>query len=119
MACRAANVHDVNPSHPDLLRLLSAGVTPDEIGGTAAECAARGKGRFAYVLATVERRRAEAAAAPAVAASMPGQGRRLTAAEQRVLQATPSLAAPHLRAAAAAPTTELAEVIDVASRHVG
>lgn len=71
MACRGANVHDVNPSHPDLLRLLNAGVTPEEVGATAAECAAKGKPRFAYVLATVERRRSEAAQAPQIAAARP------------------------------------------------
>lgn len=69
MAMRGANVHDVNPAHPDLLALLAAGVTPEEIGATAAECAAKGRGRFAYVLATVKRRRAEAAASPV--ASLP------------------------------------------------
>lgn len=67
LALRGANVHDVNPSHPDLLALLAAGVTPEEIGATAAECATKGRGRFAYVLATVKRRRAEAAASPVAA----------------------------------------------------
>jgi hypothetical protein len=71
LACRGANIHDVNPSHPSLLRLLAAGVTPEEIGATAAECSANGKARFAYVLATVERRRAEAAQAPPIAALRP------------------------------------------------
>lgn len=71
LACRGANVHDVNPSHPDLLRLLAAGVTPEEIGATAAECAGKGKARFAYVLATVERRRSEAAARPVAPAAGP------------------------------------------------
>lgn len=81
LACRGANVHDVNPSHPDLLRLLAAGVTPEEIGATAAECAAKGKARFAYVLATVDRRRTEAAnrgqvAAPAAVDPMAWAGSR-------------------------------------------
>ena len=71
LACRGANVHDVNPSHPDLLRLLAAGVTPEDIGATAAECAGKGKARFAYVLATVERRRSEAAAKTAAQAAPP------------------------------------------------
>lgn len=62
LACRGANVHDVNPAHPELLRLLADGATPEEIGATAVECAARGRPRFAYVLATVGRRRSEAAA---------------------------------------------------------
>lgn len=65
LACRGANVHDVNPSHPDLLRLLAEGVTPEDIGATAAECAAKGKARFAYVLRVIESRRAESAAKPA------------------------------------------------------
>ncbi len=71
LACRGANVPDVNPSPPDLLRLLAAGVTPEDIGATAAECAAKGKARFAYVLRTVEARRAEAQAKPAAQASAP------------------------------------------------
>lgn len=71
IAMRGANVHDVNPAHPDLLRLLAAGVTPEEIGSTAAECAAKGKARFAYVLATIERRLDEAAARPPTAAAVP------------------------------------------------
>ena len=72
LALRGANVHDVNPSHPDLLRLLAAGVTPEAIGATAAELVAAGKpARFAYVLRTVERRLQEAAAKPAVPAAAP------------------------------------------------
>lgn len=71
LACRGANIHDVNPAHPSLLRLLEAGVTPEEIGATAAECSANGKARFAYVLATVERRRTDAARAPPVAEARP------------------------------------------------
>ena len=71
LACRGANVHDANPAHPTLLRLLAAGVTPEEIGATAVECSAAGKPRFAYVLATVERRRSDAARAPPAAEARP------------------------------------------------
>ena len=76
LALRGANVHDVNPSHPDLLRLLAAGVTPGAIGATAAELVAAGKpARMAYVLRTVESRLQQTAgrgqvAAPAAADPM-------------------------------------------------
>ena len=75
LALRGANVHDVNPAHPDLLRLLAAGVTPEAIGATAAELVAAGKpARMAYVLRTVESRlqqAAERAAIPPPAAANP------------------------------------------------
>jgi len=72
LACRGANVHDVNPSHPDLLRLLAAGVTPEAIGATAAELVGAGKpARFAYVLRTVESRLQQVAARPALQAAAP------------------------------------------------
>ena len=71
LACRAvkaAGVVDVNPGHPGLLRLLGAGVTISELASTAAELAGKGKAKFALLLATVEGRRADAAAAGAVPA---------------------------------------------------
>lgn len=70
LAIRRAGVQDVNPSHPDLLRLIAAGATPQEFADVA-EAAVRGKkARFAYVLATVEGRRRDAAnAAPVPSAS--------------------------------------------------
>jgi len=72
LALRGANVHDVNPSHPDLLRLLAAGVRPEDIGATAAELVAAGKpARMAYVLRTVESRMQQAAQRPAVEAAPP------------------------------------------------
>jgi len=89
LLCRGANVHDVNPSHPDLLRLLDAGVTPEDIGDTAAEIVKAGKpARFAYVLRTVESRRREAAqrgAVPAAspAATVPGEPTAAYVARQR------------------------------------
>lgn len=67
---------ELNPSHPDLLRLLQAGVTPETFGATAAEGKAKGKARLAWVLATVEGRLRDAAAkgqaAPPTAASPAG-----------------------------------------------
>ena len=70
LALRGANVHDVNPAHPDLLRLLAAGVKPEDIGATAAELVASGKpARMAYVLRTVESRMQQAAQRPAIEAA--------------------------------------------------
>lgn len=96
MAMRTAGVSGVNPGHPDLLALLEAGATEDEIAGATQAAVDRGKASFAYVLAMLKRQRQEAAAmAPSLhRGALP---RNLTAAEQRVLQAVPSLAAPHLR----------------------
>lgn len=72
LALRGANVHDVNPSHPDLLRMLAAGVTPEAIGATAAELVAAGKpARMAYVLRTIESRMQQAAQRPAIEAPPP------------------------------------------------
>lgn len=59
---RKAGIPDANPSHPTLLALIDAGVTPDEIADAAADAKARGKG-FAYTLAVVEGRRRDAAKA--------------------------------------------------------
>ncbi|WP_422096871.1 YdaU family protein [Variovorax sp.] len=68
-AMRKAGLQDVNPSHPDLLRLLAAGVTAQELADCAAEAVATGKrAPFPWVLATVEGRRRDAASAPAVPA---------------------------------------------------
>lgn len=93
---RQAGLSGVNPGHPDLLALLEAGATEEEIAGAAQAAVDRGKASFAYCLAMLKRQRQEAAAmAPSLhRGALP---RNLTAAEQRVLQAVPSLAAPHLR----------------------
>ena len=96
MAMRKAGLSGVNPGHPDLLALLEAGATEEEIAGAAQAAVDRGKASFAYCLAMLKRQRQEAAA---MASSLHRGAlpRNLTAAEQRVLQAVPSLAAPHLR----------------------
>lgn len=64
LAMRGAGVTGVNPSHPTLLRLLADGVTPADLGATAAECVERGKPGMAYVLQVVAGRMADAAAVP-------------------------------------------------------
>jgi len=85
-ACRAirlAGVPDVNPSHPDLLRLLAAGVTAQELADAAVVLVAKGKASFAYLLRTVEGQRRDAAAKAAVpVASRPGPTTASDAAER-------------------------------------
>lgn len=61
---RRAGVAAVNPSHPRLLTLIEAGCTEDEFADVAAEAAGKG---FAWILATVEGRRRDAATAGPVA----------------------------------------------------
>lgn len=51
---------DVNPMHPRLLALLAAGLTVDEIASVAPEARQKSKG-FAWILATAEGRRRDAA----------------------------------------------------------
>lgn len=117
MALKRAGIGDVNPGHPDLLVLLQAGATDAEFTGAAAEAVRRGKG-FAYTLGIVtqQRQRAAQMATTLHQGAMPAQ--QPTAAEQRVLQAVPGLAAPHLRPV---PTTKSidAEVTDVTPRILG
>jgi len=115
---RQAGIPDGNPGHPDLLVLIAAGATDAEFQGAAATAAERGKG-FAYALGTLKRQRQEAASAAGRMhqGPMPKPQRAPTAAEQRVLQAVPSLAAPHLRDAA--PITIDAEVTDVTPHLLG
>jgi uncharacterized protein YdaU (DUF1376 family) len=74
LACRAmrqAGLQGVNPGDPRLLALLAQGATVPELAGLAAEAVERSKG-WAWVLATAQGRRADAAAislAPAAAAA--------------------------------------------------
>lgn len=71
MAIRKAGIAAVNPGHPDLLRLLDAGVTAQVFADTAAELVGKGKGKFPLLLATVEGRLRDAAQAGAVPAAAP------------------------------------------------
>lgn len=59
-AMRAAGLQDANPSHPMLTKLLSEGVTVDELVYAASEAVKRGKG-FAYALQMAAGRREDAA----------------------------------------------------------
>lgn len=68
-ACRSireAGIPDVNPAHPDLLRLLAARVPAQTLRETALELVRRGKPRFALLLSTVEGRLRDAAQKAAV-----------------------------------------------------
>ena len=115
---RRLGIADTNPGHPSLLALLEAGAQPSEFAAFADK--AKGKSSpFAYLLRAVasERENAAQMAGKLHQGAMPQ--RALTPAEQRVLQAVPGLAAPHLRPAAAALPAELAEVIDVTPRRIG
>lgn len=67
LALRRAGVPDCNTSHPKLLALLGQGVTSAELS-EAAQSLPEGKRKFAYVLATVEGRRRDAAAIGALPA---------------------------------------------------
>jgi uncharacterized protein YdaU (DUF1376 family) len=71
-AMRAAGMPDVNPAHPQLLRLLKAGVTDDELRMAAATAVAKHK-PFAYALAIVEGQRKDAASAGPVSARQSAQ----------------------------------------------
>ena len=53
-AIKAAGVADVNPGHPDLLRLMAAKIPEETFTAAAASLAGRGRGRFALLLRTVE-----------------------------------------------------------------
>lgn len=60
-AMRRAGLAETNPGDPRLLALLEQGATEAEFAGIAAEAVAKGKG-WAWVLAVLQARRAEAAA---------------------------------------------------------
>lgn len=64
---RKAGIKGVNPSNPKLLALLTAGIPECEFGDLADEQGARGKS-LAWILAAIEGRRRDAAAAGAVPA---------------------------------------------------
>lgn len=82
-AIRLSGIHDVNPSHPDLLRLLSAGVTAQDLADAAVVLVGKGKSSFAYLLRTVEGQRRDAAAKAAVPiADRPGPTTASDAAER-------------------------------------
>jgi hypothetical protein len=95
LAMRGANIQGVNPSHPDLLRLLAAGVTPEDIGATAAELVAAGKPRnMLYVLRTIEGRRRDAAGKAAVPVTTSTQDKRADEHMQKMQERAQTRSAP-------------------------
>ncbi len=65
---RRAGIAATNPAHPDLLKLISLGVSDEDFGLVAAEAAARSKG-FAWALATLLGRHSDAQRAASATAS--------------------------------------------------
>jgi hypothetical protein len=100
-AMRAKGLQAVNPGDPRLLELLRQGATVPEFEGLAEEAAKRGKG-FAWVLATLTGRRAEAAAI-ALAPPAPAPAREPRAATPDADQTARMLAEQAAKPAAAAP----------------
>lgn len=60
IAMRKAGMADANPSHPELIALVKAGVPADIFAAAAEEAVRRGK-HFAYAIGVVKRQVAEAA----------------------------------------------------------
>ena len=116
LAMKREGIPDPNPGHPDLLMLIEAGATEDEFRFAARTAAERGKG-FTYAIGALKRQRADAAAAAAQMhrGAMPQPTKPLTAGEQRMLEACPSLVSESVRQRAAATTrpTNTTEVVDV------
>lgn len=106
MALKRAGIGDVNPGNATLRALLGAGATVEEFTGFAQQAVSGSKG-FKWILGAVhgERMRAAKLAPQLHRGAMPRA--QPTAAEQRVLDAAPSIAAPHLR------RVEPATVIDM------
>lgn len=74
LAMKAAGMQAVNPSHPELLALLAAGVGAQELADAAGECTAKGK-PFAYALAMVRGRLRDAAEAGVLPAKQDGDAK--------------------------------------------
>ena len=96
VAMKAAGLASVNPSHPDLLVLIDKGADIGLFVAVAQECVARQK-TFAYALATVKGRMADAAVLSGAALAAPlkhaGQVNKQEALEQRNRQVAQAWAA--------------------------
>lgn len=120
-ALKAMGLARVNPSSPRLQGLIDAGATLQEFAQHVPK-ALTANDPFAYLLGVVEgeRKRAADTAGQLHRGAMPTPLRAPTAAEQRVLDASPGLAAAHLRPVPPpTPFTIDAEVTDVAPRALG
>lgn len=74
---RRLGITGVNPSHPKLLALLQAGIGEDELTGIAEEPQAKGKG-MAWLMATAEGRRRDAAVENLPGKRPPPNGQKMT-----------------------------------------
>ncbi|RST54121.1 DUF1376 domain-containing protein [Variovorax sp. DXTD-1] len=111
-ACKAmkrAGMADANPGHPELLALLDAGITVDELASAAADTAASGKG-FVYALRTAAGRRRDAAKVGALPGAAPGRPPATEPEWRREQRERVQQAAPY--AAARRDTTQPQEVFD-------
>lgn len=120
-ACRAmrkAGLQDANPGHPELLALLEAGITVDELASASADAASAGKG-FVYALRTAAGRRRDAAkvgALPAAGPAPTGETAYQRNQRERMAKAVPSIAA---KPPGAQPITLETEATDVTARRLG
>jgi len=119
---RRAGLSDGSPGNPDLLALIAAGASDAEFVAAAEIAVSRGKG-FAYAIGALKNQRKEIAAQRLPQGAMPPPGtptaRAPSAAEQRALQAVPSIAAPHLRAVAPPAVFVVEEVRDALAIRLG
>lgn len=72
LAIKRGGIVDVNPGHPDLQRLIDAGVSDDTFEATARELTDRKKPRFALLLSTLAGRLRDAAASSPLPPAPPG-----------------------------------------------
>lgn len=80
---RAKGVQSVNPSHPDLLALLEAGVDVGVFSAAAEKAVDAGKGTFAYVIGAVKGQHADSQRMAARARASPAPTSRQSALEAR------------------------------------
>jgi hypothetical protein len=90
---KAEGIQATNPGHPDLLALIAAGVTDDEVRGAAR--GANGKGDpFAYALAALTKQRQRAAAVQLHAGPLPPTETAYQRSQrERMQQVVPNIAA--------------------------
>ena len=90
---KAEGIQATNPGHPDLLALIAAGVTDDEIRGAARGAAGKGD-PFAYALAALTKQRQRAAATTLHAGPLPPTETAYQRSQrERMQQVVPSIAA--------------------------
>ena len=116
LAMRRAGLAATNPSDPRLAALLAQGATAEECAAVAAEAAAKGKG-WAWVLAVIERRRADAAAIN-LAPAAPAAGEQAAAAAAEQTRAYLAEQEAHRREASAPAAREAARLALAAVRVV-